>query len=155
MKEIALYRRTKLFYSLFLIWNAAISESPNLKNEQDLRVCAVDGNKDAIVNAFVDGRQVMDIEKYRITTSLFNVTYSDDPVIPTNSNVSQAVSDGWIIFLEPLKPGQHEVKFTASQLAQQNTAEPSTYGCNLKINRWLIMGCKRYVSFYRECHRRL
>lgn len=100
------------------------SESPNLKNEQELRVCAVDGNKNSVVNALVDGRQVKDIDKYRVTTGLFNVTYSTDPVTPTNSNVSQAVSDGWFLFLEPLKPGQHEIKFSASQFAQQGTAEP-------------------------------
>lgn len=115
------------------------SESPNLKDEQDLRVCAVEGNKGATVNVLVDGKQVKDIDKYRVTTSLFNVTYSNDPVTPTNSNVSQAVSDGWFVFLEPLKPGKHEIKFTASQFAQQNTAEPEalmdvTYHLNIKEN---------------------
>lgn len=74
-----------------------------------------------------------------MTTSVFNVTYAKDPVTPTNSNVSQSISDGWFVFLEPLKPGQHEIKFTASQLAQQNTAEPEalmdvTYHPNVKEN---------------------
>jgi hypothetical protein len=105
--------------------SCSYSESPNLKSEQELRQCAIDGNKDAIVKASVDNQEVKNIDRYRVTTGLFNVTYSDDPVSPTNSNVSQAVSDGWFIFLEPLKAGKHEIKFVASQLSGENAAEPS------------------------------
>jgi hypothetical protein len=99
------------------------SETPTLKTEQDLRQCAVEGNKDAVLKASLDNREIKNIEKYRVTTNLFNVTYPSDPVFPTNSNYSQAVSDGWFIMLEPLKPGAHELKFSASQLGAGTTGE--------------------------------
>jgi hypothetical protein len=51
------------------------------------------------------------------------VTYPSDPVFPTNSNFSQAVSDGWFLMLEPLKPRKLELKFSASQLGAGTTVE--------------------------------
>jgi hypothetical protein len=110
---------------LFPILNTecSYSESPSLKNEAELRNCAVDSNKDAILSASLDNREIKNIDKYKITSGLFNVSYPSDPVFPTNSNLSQAVSDGWFIMLEPLKPGQHELKFSASQVGAQTTGE--------------------------------
>ena len=65
-----------------------------MKDEEGLRKCAVDGNKDAVLRASVDNREIKNIDKYRIASGLFNVTYPSDPVFPTNSNFSQAVSQG-------------------------------------------------------------
>ena len=114
------------------------SESPSLKTQEDLRKCALDANKDAIIKASVDNQEIKVVDKYRVTSNIFNVTYPNDPVFPTNSNFSQAVSDGWFIFLEPLKPGEHVIKFSASQLAgpttAENTAVDVTYHLNIKEN---------------------
>ena len=99
------------------------SETPTLKTEQDLRKCAVESNKDAVLKASLDNNEIKNIDNYRVTSTLFNVTYPSDPVFPTNSNFSQAVSDGWFIMLEPLKPGTHELKFSASQLGAGTTGE--------------------------------
>jgi hypothetical protein len=94
-----------------------------LKTEQDLHKCAVESNKDAVLKASLDNHEIKNIDKYRVTSSPFNVTYPSDPVFPTKSNFSQAVSDGWFIMLEPLKPGTHELKFSASQLGAGTTGE--------------------------------
>jgi hypothetical protein len=103
-----------------------------------LRKCALNANKDAIIKASVDNQEIKVVDEYRVTSSIFNVTYPNDPVFPTNSNFSQAVSDGWFIFLEPLKPGEHVIKFSASQLAgpttAENTAVDVTYHLNIKEN---------------------
>ena len=123
---------------LFPILNTecSYSESPSLKNEAELRKCAVDSNKDAILSASLDNQEIKNIDKYKITSGLFNVSYPSDPVFVTNSNFSQAVSDGWFIMLEPLKPGQHELKFSASQVGAQTTGESTaldvTYHLTIK-----------------------
>jgi hypothetical protein len=103
---------------LFPILNSecSYSESPTLKSEQELRKCAVDADKNAVLKATIDNREIKDIDRYKVTSGIFNVTYSNDPVFPTNSNVSEAVSDGWFIMLEPLKPGNHEIRFSESQI---------------------------------------
>lgn len=110
-------------YVPILDTECSYSESPNLKTEQDLRQCAVEGNKDAVIKASLDNHEIKNLDKYRVTSNLFNVTYPSDPVFPTNSNFSQAVSDGWFIMLEPLKPGTHELRFSASQLGAGTTGE--------------------------------
>jgi len=97
------------------------SESPDIKDKKGLSDCAITGNNGAKISASVDNRPIVDLNKYRVATDIFNVTYASDPVFPTNSNVSQAVSDGWYLFLEPMKAGQHEIKFTASQVADPNS----------------------------------
>ena len=107
------------------------SETPSLKSEEDLRSCAIDGNSGASLGASVDGREIKSIDKYRVTSDVFPVVYPNDPVFPTVSNVSQAVSDGWFIFLEPLKPGLHEIKFNTIQL-NPRTVIDTTYHITVK-----------------------
>ena len=87
----------------------------------------------------MDNQEIKLVDKYRVTSSIFNVTYPNDPVFPTNSNFSQPSSDGWFILLEPLKPGEHVIKFSASQLpagptTAENTAVDVTYHLNIKEN---------------------
>jgi hypothetical protein len=95
------------------------AEPPNPKNKEELTKCAIDGQKGAVISASVDNRLINDPMKYRITTDIFNVTYGVPPVFPLNTNSttavnSQAVSDGWYLFLEPMSKGQHDVKVSAS-----------------------------------------
>jgi hypothetical protein len=118
---------------LFPILNTecSYSEDASLKTEEDLRSCAVGGNAGAIVSASVDGREIKNIDKYRITSDVFPVVYSNDSIFPTNSNTSQAVSDGWFIFLEPLTSGSHEIKFNAAQL-DPATVIDTTYHLTVK-----------------------
>ena len=91
-----------------------------MKSEQELRKCAIDTNRDAVLSAIVDNREIKDINRYKVTSGIFNVTYSNDP---TNSNVSKAVSDGWWIMLEPMKLGKHEITFKASQIEPPSLAD--------------------------------
>jgi hypothetical protein len=46
-------------------------------------------------------------------------------LFPSNSNFLQAISDGRFIILEPVKPGMHELKFSASQVGAGITGENS------------------------------
>jgi hypothetical protein len=117
----------KAIFFPILNTECSYSESPELKTEKDLRKCAVTSNNNADLKAILDNRLIKSIDKYRVTSPLFNVTYPSDPVFPTNSNFSQAVSDGWFIMLEPLKPGSHQLKFAASQPMPSTTAMNVTY----------------------------
>jgi hypothetical protein len=102
------------------------SESPDIKDKKGLTNCAITANNGAQISASVDNRPIVDLDKYRVTTDIFNVTYDKDPVFPTNSNVSQAVDNGWYLFLEPMKLGQHEIKFRASQVGDPNSVAPTS-----------------------------
>ena len=45
------------------------AEFPNLKSEAELRNCAVSGNEVSTIAARVDGVEVKDIRKYRVTVA--------------------------------------------------------------------------------------
>jgi hypothetical protein len=92
------------------------SESPSIKDKKGLTDCAISANNNATIRASVDNQPIVDPAKYRVTTDIFSVTYSNDPVAPITSTKSQAVSDGFYLFLEPMKPGQHEIKVSATKL---------------------------------------
>jgi hypothetical protein len=121
---------------LFPILNTecSYSETPALKNEKELRKCAVDANANASLSASIDGKEIKNIYKYRITSKPFNVTYPRDPVFVTNSNFSQSVSDGWFIMIEGLKPGRHDINFKASQLGTQTTGENTALDVTYHLN---------------------
>lgn len=89
--------------------------SPNLKTESDLRKCATDDqNKVSNLRATVDGVAIPDLEKYRAQSPLFNMTVPKDNVMGIPPGTTQAVSDGFWVFLKPLSPGKHEIHFTGS-----------------------------------------
>ena len=109
------------------------SESPDLRTEEDLRKCAIDSNKGAVLGATLDSHTIKNIDNYRVTSGPFNVTYPSDSVYPIQGrfNFSQAFSDGWFIMLEPLKPGPHLLRFNASQEVPP-TAIDVTYNLMIK-----------------------
>jgi len=99
--------------------DCSYAEPPILKTKEELTDCAVEGQRDADIHAYVDDRQILDPMNYRVTTDAFNVTYNVPPIFPlyTNSTKpvnSQAVADGWYLFLEPMSKGQHHIRVTAT-----------------------------------------
>ncbi|CAN5594264.1 hypothetical protein BH18THE1_BH18THE1_04620 [soil metagenome] len=125
---------------LFPILNTEYSflELGNAKTELDLRNEAINENNGAILIASIDGYAIKNIDSYRVTSGLFNVTFPKDNVfgignIAPNTH-SQAVSDGWFIMLEPLKPGPHVLHFHADQNAipGKDTLIDVTYNLMIK-----------------------
>jgi hypothetical protein len=55
--------------------------------------------------------QIQNVDKYRIQTPLFNLTYPTDNAAGAPAGTSQAVADGNWVFLQPLSPGKHELHF--------------------------------------------
>ena len=84
-------------------------------NEQELHTCAEeDQSSNPILFASVDGREIQQLEKYRIHSRAFNVTFPENAIFGAKAGPSLAVSDGYWIILEPLPPGQHEIQFKSS-----------------------------------------
>jgi pterin-4a-carbinolamine dehydratase len=99
---------------LFPILNTicTYAEYPNLKTEEQLRECASDiQNHTADLNFIIDGKKLIDIETYRLQSSLFNLTLPIDNVLNVDPQFTKAVSDGYWIFLKPLTIGKHEIRF--------------------------------------------
>lgn len=57
---------------------------------------------------------LQNLEKFRIQSPLFNVTFPENNVFGGKPGFTPMLSDGWWILLEPLPPGKHELHFSGT-----------------------------------------
>ncbi len=87
-------------------------DSAGSKSPSDLRSCAL--KSDAGVTtlaATVDGVNMQNVDKYRVTSDLFNVTLANNNILGVAPGPTQGVSDGWWFILYPLQAGNHTLHF--------------------------------------------
>lgn len=109
---------------LFPILNTICSyaEYPNLKTQEHLKECASHiQNYTSDLNVSIDGEELTDIKKYRMQSSLFNFTLPIDNVLNVDPQITQAISDGYWIFLKPLEIGKHQIRFNGDVNFIDNT----------------------------------
>ena len=86
---------------------------PNVKSEPALVSCAqADVNRAINLQATIDGVNLKQLDKYRATSPLFNVTYPPHNLFGSPAGQTQGISDGYWVFLQPLSPGKHELHFS-------------------------------------------
>lgn len=107
-------------------------ESPKFKTESELRSCATDANKGAVVHATIDGVELKDLEMYHIVSALFDLRLADNNIYGTSGGATKSVTDGYWVFVEPLPSGKHELHFSGSvidnpTLGTQSYATEATY----------------------------
>jgi hypothetical protein len=87
-------------------------DSPDNKSPSDLRNCALKADEGVTTLAgTVDGVNMQNIDKYRVTSNLFNVTLANNNILGVAPGPTQGVSDGWWFLLYPLKVGDHSLHF--------------------------------------------
>lgn len=86
------------------------AEYPELKTEEDLRNCAK-SDQDAVkdVKLIVDSIPVKDLQNYRVASSLFNVTLSENNILGVHPQTTEAISDGTFVMLKELPVGHHTI----------------------------------------------
>jgi hypothetical protein len=91
-------------------------ENPELKTESELRVCAKQTNDagSRSIEAVVDGVKLKNLDKYRVESQLFDLTFPANNVFSVKAGNTKDVSDGFWVFLKPLPVGKHEIEFSAS-----------------------------------------
>ena len=88
-------------------------ENPNDKIIED---CIYSHNPYAVVKVTIDGKEILDIDKFRITSDWFNlnVTQKDNPYdIKLGSH--KAKINAIMPIIKPLPPGQHEIRTVVFQ----------------------------------------
>jgi hypothetical protein len=80
-------------------------------NDNKLTECAVKGNDFSTVSASIDGTDLKNLKDYRTTSKFFNITIPRDNVFEADPGTFRSVVDGFFVFLEPLPPGRHEIRF--------------------------------------------
>jgi hypothetical protein len=126
---------------LFPVYNGECStaEEPTRKSYAELRECVIQGNlspgSQLFMEAKVDGKELKNLENYRVESQLFNVTLPANNVFGVKEGITQAVADGWFIMLEPLSNGTHTLEFGAVVIkptGEQNFQTHATYHLNVQ-----------------------
>ncbi|MDF2737572.1 MAG: hypothetical protein K0S93_1429 [Nitrososphaeraceae archaeon] len=86
------------------------ADYPELKTEDDLRNCAK-SDQDAVkdVKLIVDSIPMMDLQNYRVASSLFNVTLPENNIFGVPPQTTEAISDGTFVMLKELPVGHHTI----------------------------------------------
>lgn len=88
-------------------------EYPNLKSENDLKMFSKsDADKKRIVFLSINGHEVKNIEQYRIQSHLFDLVSLKDNAHESQKIKTQAIADGYWLFLHLLKSGRNKIYFT-------------------------------------------
>jgi hypothetical protein len=95
---------------------------PEVKNDEDLRRCAMAGDEYGVVEATIDGVKIKDLANYRTQSGIFNSIQVDNNIYEVPVGTFRALADGYFVFLEPLSAGNHTVNLKVSVL---NPIEPT------------------------------
>jgi hypothetical protein len=93
---------------------------PNLQSESEL--CSYSKSEidnQTIVHLSVNGNEIKEIQQYRIQSNLFNITLVDHNN-PTQKLETQAISEGYWIFLHSLPLGRNEIFFKVETVLDDN-----------------------------------
>jgi len=114
-RNCTLTKETSIF---FPILNDIISyyADPQLKTPSDLNAYAkLDLDHTNFISAKLDGHEILNLHSFRVHTHLFPIN------VPNRNNKelhvkTEAVSDGYWLFLKPLSPGIHKLQFLGEKL---------------------------------------
>lgn len=88
---------------------------PTITTESELRKCAHSGIQGAKISAMFDGRNLENLEGYRVQSPLFDLDIPSDTGFGQGPvGTTRAVADGYYVMLEPLSPGRHTFQFSAN-----------------------------------------
>jgi hypothetical protein len=110
-----------------IIVECSYAEDSSLTTEADLRACAK-SDQDLVsdVWATINGVDLPDEDVYRVDSPLFDFTFIANNVISAPEGPTQAVSDGFWLFLKPLPPGSYELR-VGGLLADYTVTSPITF----------------------------
>ena len=95
--------------------------------EAELRACAAAGYEaffgDATQSITVDGAAVANLDAYRTQTPLYSYTLPPGNVYGLPPSEALAISDGTVVVVKPLPPGQHRIVTTIDAQALGGVSE--------------------------------
>jgi hypothetical protein len=97
------------------------AENPSLKKESELRSCAVAGDQVSSIHVSIDGRSLLNLRNYIVQTQLFDLTFPANNIAGVQAGPSKAVSHAYVVFLQPLTPGKHDIHFDQVTLGSPET----------------------------------
>jgi hypothetical protein len=111
-----------------------------LNTDAELRKCAVQGLPTLVASfeASIDGVQLKNLTHYNVISDPYNVYFPPKNVWGVPAGITRSVADTYIIFLQPLSPGNHVFQFKANSPANPLAGATSAHALEVKYN--LIVG---------------
>ena len=113
----------------------SFAENVELKTERELLDCAKSGNEVTVIKAIVDGKPIEDLQSYRVSSKIFDVTMPANNIfgVPNCPCKTKAVSDAFMVFLKPLSPGKHTLEWEQINMDNPTTGTQS-FAYKVKYN---------------------
>ena len=90
------------------------------------------------MEASIDGVQLKNLTHYNDISDPYNVYFPPKNVWGVPAGITRSVADTYIIFLQPLSPGNHVFQFKANSPANPLAGATSAHALEVKYN--LIVG---------------
>jgi hypothetical protein len=97
------------------------AENPSLKTESELRSCAIAGDQVNSIHVSIDGKNLRNLQNYIVQTPLFDLTFPANNIFGAPAGPSKGVSHAYMIFLQPLSAGRHDIHFDQVTLGSPET----------------------------------
>lgn len=135
-RECTIPSNTSLFFPL-INTECSIAGGDG-KTEEELKRCAT-ANIDRMINIdlVIDGKKIENLGDYRAQSQLYNITLPSDNIMGVSPQTTSSIAEGYWIFLNPLSPGEHEIKFGGQAgdltvVSNMNFATESIYRLTVK-----------------------
>ena len=69
----------------------------------------------------IDGRNLQNLQNYIVHTPLFDLTFPQNNIFGAPAGPTKAVSHAYVIFLQPLSAGRHDIHFDQVTLGSPET----------------------------------
>jgi hypothetical protein len=91
-------------------------EAPNKSIDELHRIAQSDQDSVTSLYLKINDREYSreELDKYRIDTNAFNVSFPKNAVFGANEGDSVAVADGYYVITDPLKTGNHTVVYRST-----------------------------------------
>ncbi|HEY9386506.1 MAG TPA: hypothetical protein VIP70_05670 [Nitrososphaeraceae archaeon] len=116
-----------------LVKEDSFAEDLDLKTEAELVTRARDAmDRVLYMEATIDGEKVEHLEKYRVESEVFDLTFPEDNTYDVRPGVTRSVCNGFWLFIKPLEKGKHLLYFRGENVL----AEPFTKNQMAKIEAY-------------------
>jgi hypothetical protein len=107
-----------------------------LTTDDQVKQCASEGDDYGTIQVLLDGVDLKyDMKQNRVMSDFFNITLPENNFFSAPVGTFRAVAEGFYLFLKPLTPGEHELKYKVSVLnptkTEYNYFQEVTYHLNI------------------------
>ena len=91
-------------------YECSFADEPLITSEQELELkCKKEIDDIKHLSVSIDGVTFTNLERYRVRSPVFSINLKENNILGVNSGLTKMITDGFWIFLKPLKIGDHNV----------------------------------------------